>query len=124
MKAAALKPMAATLPEQRDLTFEELRAKQTSYREVLTKYLKPFRGRRGVFQQVAALYESVIDSGDPAIAELRPKETLKEGEQLVESLELHKTVIEAWSCRNAGRQAAKVDALQTIREVTKTTELP
>jgi len=57
-------------------------------------------------------------SKDTAIAALRTLDWVKEGEQIVQSLEGTKNVINVWSCRNATERAAAVDGqLEKLEQV-------
>ena len=107
-------------PVRKDSTPAELQALQKNCRERINRATKALTGVRGLFEQTRALYESVKEhvSKDTAIAALRTLDWIKEGEQIVQSLEGTKNVINVWSCRNATERAAAVDGqLEKLEQV-------
>ena len=100
-------------PVRKDSTPAELQALQKNCRERINRATKATTGVRGLFQQTRDLYEGVKEhiSTDTAIAALRTLDWVKEGEEIVRSLEGTRNVINVWSCRNAAERAAAVDVL-------------
>ena len=93
------------------VTVEELRAKQKEYRKRLNSEWRPMHGPRGMMARAAQLYQHCLLSGSSAVAELALPDTLKEGEQLCQTLEWKKACIDAWTVDTVIAKAAECDDL-------------
>ena len=89
---------------------DELVRVKEKYCRVITRTVRKLAGKRGLFQRVTALYDSLKDS-DPVVKELRTHVEVRRGSFLLGQIQGRMRLVNAWDRFSARKKAAELDGL-------------